>query len=589
MLSGRQVGLGAPIRDRAAWAGIPGAADIVSYADQSAADPAPEMSDELYLIFKKTGSRREFEEVASRRRMRLTWFVLAECIEATGRFLAPAEKEIAAILGERTWTLPAHDRELKSFNGQPIVDLAASQRGWILALADYLLGERLLPETRSRIRSEVARRVLLPYREAVLGNAPQAAPWIRAKTNWNPVCHAGVVGAALALGGDPAELAWFLSAAENFLPYYFDGFGNDGYCPEGLGYWNYGFGHLVMLAQTVGRATGWQIDFFLMDKVEKILAYPDRIALFPGVFPAFSDMDPSVQPEAWIAALAKFPSDQDAGMSPCGITKKMPLNEALAAAMARCGGAASHPLALRDEFPDAGVFVLRGKEASSGKGLAMAFKIGDNGEPHNHDDIGSYVVARDGSIVLADPGAEIYTARTFGPGRYESRVLNSYGHPVPAPDGALQDTGARSRGAIADSQLSPDADSFLIDLGQAYAKAAPGLNGITRSMEFRRAPQEEIRMTDKADFREHGFLETALITFGTCSEKRPGELEVACDKSALQVSITSSSGPVTCTRDVIKEKLPGGKFPLRIGLKAEAGPGESWISYSLRPPAHPAP
>jgi hypothetical protein len=322
MLNGKAVGLGSPIGERAAWAGIPGAADIVSYAAQSASAPAPETTDDLYLAFKKTEDRRGFEDVASRRRMRLTQFVLGECIEDKGRFLAPAEKEIAAILDERAWTLPAHDRDLKSFNGQPIADLAASQRGWILASADYLLGDKLRPETRGRIRAEVARRVFLPYKEAVMGTSLQGAPWIKdkAKTNWNAVCHAGIVGAALALGGKPVELAWYVSAAENFLPYYFDGFGKDGYCPEGLGYWNYGFGHFVMLAETVGRATSWQIDFYLLDKVEAILAYPDRIALFPGVYPAFSDMDPTVQPEPWIPALVRSRSDQKG--SPCRLSRR---------------------------------------------------------------------------------------------------------------------------------------------------------------------------------------------------------------------------------------------------------------------------
>lgn len=583
MLSGKAVGLGSPIGDRAAWARIPGGAEVVSYAVQSASAPVPELSDELYLAFKKTGSRREFEDAASRRRMRLTWFVLAECIEDKGQFLEPAEREIAAILDERVWTLPAHDRDLKSFNGQPVVDLAASQRGWILALADYLLGDRLRPEIRMRIRAEVARRVLLPYKEAVMGSSPQGAPWIKdkAKTNWNPVCHAGIVGAALALGGEPAELAWYVSAAENFIPYYFDGFGKDGYCQEGLGYWNYGFGHFVMLAETVGRATGWQIDFSLLDKVQAILAYPERIALFPGVYPAFSDMDPTVQPEPWIPALVLSRSDRKG--SPCRLTKKMPLTEALAAATARSGGEAAHRLALRDEFPDAGVYVVRGEGASSGKGLAIAFMVGNNGEPHNHDDIGSYVVARDGRIVLADPGAEVYTARTFGPRRYESRVLNSFGHPVPAPGGALQDTGAQARGSITNSKLSPQADSFLINLGQAYAKSAPGLEALTRRIEFLRVPKPEIRITDTADFRGRGFLETALVTFGSCAGKDPGELTVASEGSGLVVKMSSNRGPVACSQDVIDETLPGGKKPLRIGLRAEPGEGESWISYSLIP------
>ena len=42
----------------------------------------------------------------------------------------------------------------------------------------------------------------------------------------------------------------------NFLK----GFTPDGYCGEGTGYWNYGFGHYVFLAEEIRLATGGQID-----------------------------------------------------------------------------------------------------------------------------------------------------------------------------------------------------------------------------------------------------------------------------------------------------------------------------------------
>ena len=42
----------------------------------------------------------------------------------------------------------------------------------------------------------------------------------------------------------------------NFLK----GFTPDGYCGEGTGYWNYGFGHYVLLSEEIRLATGGQID-----------------------------------------------------------------------------------------------------------------------------------------------------------------------------------------------------------------------------------------------------------------------------------------------------------------------------------------
>ena len=73
--------------------------------------------------------------------------------------------------------------------------------------------------------------------------------------------------------------------------------------------------------------------------------------------------------------------------------------------------------------------------------LALAAKGGHNGESHNHNDLGSYVVTVDGVIVMVDPGSEVYTQRTFSDRRDESDACNSFGHPVPVVAGSLQRVG----------------------------------------------------------------------------------------------------------------------------------------------------
>ena len=50
-------------------------------------------------------------------------------------------------------------------------------------------------------------------------------------------------------------------------------------------------------------------------------------------------------------------------------------------------------------------------------------KGGHNAENHNHNDVGSFVVALGRATPLVDPGSEVYTARTFSPRRYDSNVL----------------------------------------------------------------------------------------------------------------------------------------------------------------------
>ena len=69
------------------------------------------------------------------------------------------------------------------------------------------------------------------------------------------VVHGGIVGAALALNDSVEERAEIIAAAELGTQFYIKGFPADGYSPEGMGYWKYGFGHYALLAEAVLTAT----------------------------------------------------------------------------------------------------------------------------------------------------------------------------------------------------------------------------------------------------------------------------------------------------------------------------------------------
>jgi len=45
---------------------------------------------------------------------------------------------------------------------------------------------------------------------------------------------------------------------------------------------------------------------------------------------------------------------------------------------------------------------------------------------------------------------DVYPARTFSSRRYESDVLNSFGHPAPLVNGKLQKTGRQASGRLID-------------------------------------------------------------------------------------------------------------------------------------------
>ena len=103
--------------------------------------------------------------------------------------------------------------------------------------------------------------------------------------------------------------------------------------------------------------------------------------------------------------------------------------------------------------------VLRRARARRGSadGLTLAVKGGHNGEHHNHNDVGSFVVASDGVPVIVDAGRPTYTAQTFGPDRYDIWTMQSSWHNVPEIDGVAQDAGAVHAASDVVVELQEDA------------------------------------------------------------------------------------------------------------------------------------
>jgi len=174
----KPAGFGRPVTDRAAWAQLarnPAFASVVSEAGERSHKPVPALTDELYQDYSKTGNRTGCERVLGERSKRVVSFTVAECLENRGRFVRPLTETITAICAEKTRTYPAHDRRLDNFEGRATeIDLRASAVAWELAMADYLLGDRLPPETRRGIRENVQRRVLQPFRDMLQGRGGDA-------------------------------------------------------------------------------------------------------------------------------------------------------------------------------------------------------------------------------------------------------------------------------------------------------------------------------------------------------------------------------------------------------------------------------
>ncbi|GFJ94351.1 hypothetical protein Prum_079930 [Phytohabitans rumicis] len=95
------------------------------------------------------------------------------------------------------------------------------------------------------------------------------------------------------------------------------------------------------------------------------------------------------------------------------------------------------PYVGREWLPDTEVLVVRERPGRA-DGLFLAAKGGHNAENHNHNDVGTFIVALDGRPVLVDAGVGRYTRQTFSDRRYEIWTMRSTHHNVPEMNGREQ-------------------------------------------------------------------------------------------------------------------------------------------------------
>ena len=161
----------------------------------------PEMTDEIYLIYSRTGSRSEGDRIDGQRRGRVGTLALAELLENKGRFIPELEKTIRSLCEEKTWVGVAHDGNLANFNKKQVtIDLYSSALAWHLATADNLLGDKLSPATRELIRKEIQWRIFEPYHRMIEGKQSRVLAHGRAQL------ELGLPGRRDGRGPGPARL-----------------------------------------------------------------------------------------------------------------------------------------------------------------------------------------------------------------------------------------------------------------------------------------------------------------------------------------------------------------------------------------------
>jgi len=363
------------------------------------------------------------------------------------------------------WVMPAHERR------RGLVDLHASMSAFHYARLAALLGERLDGEVSRRLLGEVRRRVLGPF-----ADPRRHFWWERHTNNWNAVCNGAIGMAALLVETDPKRLSRVLAAVLENLTNFLDGFAADGGCSEGPSYWRFGFGWYVQFAAALYDFTAGRVNLMAGEGIRRICRYPLAVTVAPGQDLSFADAHSGYLPLATAALVNRFQRVPEL-FSLCrrredGTPVAATLTDLLAWDGSKRRGRFRRRAA---HLPALGVAMLRGGRTTVGA------KAGHNGEHHNHNDVGSFLVHRGGTFFLTDLGAPVYSRRTFSERRYESVFCNSLGHGVPVVNGQGQQTGEAFAGTMAVGPAGRNGKATVrIEMAGAYG--LPGLERLSREI-----------------------------------------------------------------------------------------------------------
>jgi hypothetical protein len=574
MLSDQPNGVGIPITNRDVWeevASSPVAQGELSWVQEHETDEIPHMTEELYKHVAETGEETPFFRAYYGLRNRLVRFVIAECITNTGRYLPQIERMIQMVCDEPTWIHAANDRQLQNYYGKiHQIDLIVALTAWQMATIDYLLGDRLESDTRRRIREEIQIRAITPYLAAIRGEEPLIW-WLTIQMNWNAVCISGVTGAILTLIDSKTIRAEAIRAAMKYLPYYLKGFLEDGYCPEGLAYWNFGFSHFLFIAQMIRQETDGVIDLFANDFVKRIARFPINFQLVPGIYPTISDCSLDIKPQKRIVQFLN--NYYDWGITNWegyggGYSHRM-YDFALLDVQHRIyeydTAQDSTALDPRHWFDQGEVYL--GRAADWKNQISVCIKAGHNGDSHGHHDVGMFMVVIDDSVLITDPGKEDYYRRTFSPQRFESGMLNSFGHSVPIVADSLQSRGRQSKATVLETNFSDSQDRIVLDLRDAYQDVS-GLLRLERSFTYTRGTEVVLEVTDEVQYESPQLFEVGFVTYSEWESFSDDSIVIFDEKQAIQLHFEAAY-PLRFSSEDVSGHLPEQPRPIRIHVAIE--------------------
>jgi hypothetical protein len=564
------------------------------HLDKLLEEPITLIPASLYLNYRRTGNRNPHDGIMSGRRGQLMAFVVGECIERKGRFMDAIMDRIWAICEESSWVIPAHSRTtLPEYTDISWIDLVSAETGKILAEVLYILGDRLDehdPMIKQRVLYEIERRCWKPYLER------DDMWWLFRKNreklnNWTAVCNCGVVGSAILALDDNAKLAKMIEKCLRSMNDFLLCFDKDGGCDEGPGYWGYGVSNYIWLSYLLEMRTS-KISLLNTPEMRLIAMFPQRTTLSGNNVVNFSDSSPRVGfspslmfylgqrlsvPE--ISAFAQYQYDinpRSASINNVRDLVWIPI----------WGPLGRYPVKWKPEkhiYYSQMQWMISRVNPDDENTLMLAAKGGNNGENHNQNDVGNFIVHYGGESLIIDLGAGTYTKDYFSSKRYEILVNSSWGHNVPLVNGLQQPPGSQYLAQVLGHVNSETEDIMELELSNAYPDEAK-VRLLRRRMSLHRDGKNGwIEIDDRIRFDGNkGECMLPLYVSGEVIDEGSASLRIAGEKSVIRVQYQPSTIKPSVEKVELEDKRISGQI-YRIIFNIPIYEGSGSLNLNITP------
>lgn len=451
----------------------------IQYGEQYLSKPWTMLPWTIFAENKQTGNRVNYEAICFEKRRQMAAIVMAEIMEGKGRFMGDIIDGMGSFCEETWWGIPAHYPKAIPLSEWQEVDLFNAETASLIVWTRYMLEKQFdafSPDLCQRIDREIERRILQPAVERDYW-------WKTAGMNWNPWICSNWLACILICEKDETRKATAIAQIKKATQAFIDAYPEDGGCDEGPGYWDRAAASMFEIMRL--------LDFGTVDqKVQRMASYAYKTYIGNDYCVCFADAheNKAVQQVNIVYPFGLWLNDQT--MREFG------------AYLGRQKGVLTNPAALYDKsgnFPTLGreLFFLRHirdfiaeqpcepllkdvwlpdlQIMTTRRGnLYVAMKGGNNGESHNHNDVGSFIVygSQESGVrskeqlspLFIDPAVGEYTAKTFSDDRYSIWTMQSQYHNLPQINGIDQKDGKEYAAKV----VSHKDGQLTLDIAGAY-------------------------------------------------------------------------------------------------------------------------